>query len=220
MLPVLALILILHILLPLKAQAADSITSMSGREARIKKSRSIIRLGASGSNFMTYDSRELNKYTDKKLSLFIDVLPYSIKNSQGNGLDFYARYTFDSLRSGGGLSGNPDFYFLDPEICIHRLDAGARFIYGIYTFNMLLQGYISAAPCFAVYSESSSDYDGSEVSSQTLFSTGMTGGIGIEVAFHHIAGVFIEYNNGYVPVGRSKSNILGHRLYAGTALRF
>ena len=108
MLPVLALILILHILLPLKAQAADSITSMSGREARIKKSRSIIRLGASGSNFMTYDSRELNKYTDKKLSLFIDVLPYSIKNSQGNGLDFYAMYTFDSRRSGGGLSGNPD----------------------------------------------------------------------------------------------------------------
>ena len=114
MLPVLALILILHILLPLKVQAGESITSMSGREARIKKNSSIIRLGASGSVFMACGSGELDKYTDDRLSIFIDVLPYSIKNRQGNGFDFYARYTFDSLRSDSGLWGNPDFYFLDP----------------------------------------------------------------------------------------------------------
>jgi len=215
-----AFLLALLFLMPLKAQAADSLTSMSGREARIKKSSSMIRFGASGSVFLTYDNRELDEYADKKLSVFIDVDPFSIKNIHCNGFDFYARYTLDSLGSDKGLSGNPDYYFFDPEISIHRLDAGARFIYGLYAFNMLWQWYISAAPCFAIYHENSFDDDGSEVASQTLYSLGVTGSAGFEVAFCQHIGLFIEYNNGYIPAGKSKSNITGHRMYTGLALRF
>jgi hypothetical protein len=206
---------------PLFADDEDNIdVKTSVRETRMKKNWSFLRFGFSRGRFLHFYDDKLENYTKKDISLFIDVVPYNIAKWDNFKLNAYGRYTFTHLSADKkAFYDNNEFLFFYPDIYIHQFNLGVRFIYEIYMFGFMWEGYVMAAPRYVLYHEKGKDDLGNEVDSQNLHSIGFIGGIGFEVALHELVGVFVEYNNGYTPIGDSDSNIQGHQFFCGVSAR-
>ncbi len=123
---------------------------------------------------------------------FIDWFFYRHTSMRGNGPEFYTRMTYK--------------YFDEIDMTFADLDIGTRFIYGSFFFGRLWQGYVLAAPRFLyTHSPATSDDAAEYEKNKSFYSLGIVYGAGIETALFPEIGVFIEYNNGYVPVGHQKA---------------
>ena len=189
--------------------ASSSIFSYEYRDdyKRIQISRKYPRFRAAVSAFgMT------NVYNDKTelyyhgVSGFLDCFLLRKRSRSGNGLDLYAR---------GGFKIIPDM-----DCRILHADAGGRLVGGFYCSNLFIQPYILGATRFQSTELSATNGESAVYGGKKNFtSIGIIGGGGIEIAFIPELSFFVEYNNGYTPVGKSKFNTESHMFYAGIAYR-
>jgi hypothetical protein len=177
------------------------------REVQLAKRASLLRIGIGAARMQ--DS-ELDSYHQEGSAVMLDYLFYRHRSvnieRRASGFDFYSRFTYRHFV----LDGDP---IAETEIDMISLDIGARHLWGGMHLDRLCQFYILAAPRFLHYKE---EAGGKE---NTLYSLGIIGGIGVEIALSATLGFFVEYNQGYTPVGDSDANVEGIQILFGMTLR-
>lgn len=108
--------------------------------------------------------------------------------------------------------------YSDSQLDILSLDLGMRYTIGRFFFSTLWQVYAVAAPRVVSCAEYATDDEGRDVG-KNYYTLGAVGGAGIEISPFSFAGLFVEYNYGYTPVGQDKKNIEGHQVFAGLTYR-
>jgi hypothetical protein len=186
--------------------AKGDYSKQTAREVRTKSNASLFRMGGSGFGLVRFQNETTGTYHSNAIALFADFYFYRIRSSSGNGLDLYSRGTFRS--------------FNEIDMKMIGGDIGIRGIYGFYFLRELWQVYILAAPRFLYTSAPSLGSDETVYEEKgSFYSIGIVGGAGIEMTLLPRFGLFLEYNYGYVPVGKSKTNSEEHHFYAGITFR-
>ena len=184
---------------------------------------SLIRFGIGGAGTITMMDKDLNFYYDNDFGFFIDYFYLRFRNSEGNGIDFYIRFTYRHFWTSDDIKlWQDDYVYEDNLLHIYSLDAGVRAIYGAYFLGQLWQTYIFIAPRYLNFlaQGKNSRYGASDPDSNTrLGCIGFIGGIGLEVTIFSFLGIFFEFNVGYCAVGNPRRNVEGLQGYLGLTYR-
>jgi hypothetical protein len=204
------LIAIISLLLCIPAFAYEETDwDLYEREIRRSKSASLLRLGFAGGTIRMQDS-ELNRYYEEGTGVFLDFFFYRYRHrnieEQTSGFDFYTRLTYRKFTLDGDDIGETDIDLLS-------LDLGARYLMGIMLGREFCQFYVLAAPRVLHYREDVQDEENS------MYSLGVIGGIGVEITLAQAFALFVEYNQGYTPVGSTDANVEGIQIYFGLTMR-
>lgn len=177
------------------------------REVRLAKRASLLRIGLGPARMQ--DS-ELDSYHKEGTAVMLDYFFYRDRSRnierRANGFDLYARLTYRHFV----LDGDP---IAETEIDMTSLDLGARYLWGSMLHDKLCQFYLLAAPRLLHYQEEAGGEENS------LTSLGVIGGMGVEITLSDTFGLFVEYNQGYTPVGGSDANVEGIQILFGMTLR-
>jgi hypothetical protein len=199
------------------------------REEHIKINSSLIRFGAGiRAPFIAdlYESNEGIKYP-----VNIDAFVYRVRDSSGNGLDFFGRYCFNNYDSGSiseDASYIQDRFGIDnisSSAVINSVDwdhysfaAGVRYIHGFYLGGILWQGYAMAYYQYS-WIQLHISGDNSLDKFYVYYSNGLVGGAGIEAGLFPHAGLFAEYTYGYSPAFPSNADTEGGVFRFGVTFR-
>lgn len=179
------------------------------REIRRSRSASLLRLGFAGGTIRMQDSK-LNRYYEEGTGVFLDLFFYRYRHrnieEQTGGFDLYTRLAYRKFSLDGDDIGETDIDLLS-------LDLGARYLTGIMLGRELCQLYLLAAPRVLYYRE---DIQNDE---NSMYSLGVIGGIGVEITLAQAFALFVEYNQGYTPVGSTDANVEGYQIYFGLTVR-
>ncbi len=191
------------------------------RESNTVRKASLIRLGGGAFGTVHLADSKADKYYDDNWAAFADYFFSRNRSRYGNGHDYYARFTYKHFEmSDSKVEQKDDYIVYKGKINAMALDAGLRYIYGWYFWGRLWQGYVLAAPRVQHTNITSYDLDTKEkVDSKKYTSLGIVGGAGIEVTLGPNWALFAEYNYGYMPVSKSKTNTEGHQGYFGISYR-
>ena len=184
---------------------------------------SLVRLGFGGAGTITMMDTDLNFYYDNDFGFFVDYFYFRFRNSEGNGLDLYCRFTYRYFwTSDDVMLWEDDYVYEDNMVHIFSFDTGVRVIYGAYFLGQLWQAYLFIAPRFLYFwaQGKNSRYGSNDPDSNThLGCIGFIGGIGFEVTITSFLGIFFEFNVGYSAVGKPKRNVEGLQGYLGLTYR-
>lgn len=179
------------------------------REIRRSRSASLLRLGFAGGTVWLQDS-ELNRYQQEGNGLFLDFFFYRYRHrsieERTSGFDLYTRLTYRKFL----LDGDD---IAETDIDLLSLDLGVRYLWGSMLAKEFCQFYVLAAPRVLYYREEAQDEENS------MYSLGVIGGIGVELTLAQAFALFVEYNQGYTPVGSTDANVEGLQLYFGLTMR-
>jgi hypothetical protein len=181
---------------------------------------SLFRIGYGGFGIIRMqDSNLSGNYKDGYL-VMADMFFYRYRHGRRfeHGLDLYTRYTFRSFSSEKDIESESGDIYKNGEINTISVDVGARYLVGKIFLYELWQIYLLAAPRWVSFREEARN-DVGEYVGKSYYAVGFVGGIGFEVTLFPYMGLFVEYNNGYTPVGDSNANIEGHQILFGVTAR-
>lgn len=190
-------------------------------EGNLRRYAAQVRAGFSYGPMLNAYDKQMNKYYDDRWGIMVDGFFYRIRSNRGNGIDFYARFTYRNFVTSRMLAARTaDLQYYVNKAYMPGLDVGVRAIYGFYFLKELWQAYVIVAPRFVYYRLSlSQDKRGGKDVVYNMYSIGVIGGVGIEVSIISHLGIFAEYTIGYTPVGSKKRNIDGHQAWVGLTWR-
>ncbi len=186
----------------------------------LARNSSLFRIGYGGLGIIRMqDSTLSSNYKDGYL-VMADIFFYRYRSSRKfvHGLDLYTRYTFRSFSAEKDIESESGDIYKNGEINTISVDVGARYIFGKIFLYELWQIYLLASPRWVSFMEEAENDVGEDVG-KSHYAVGFVGGVGFEVTIFPYMGLFVEYNNGYTPVGDSNANIEGHQIFFGVTAR-
>lgn len=188
------------------------------REQKLTTYSDLLRLSFSSSKLINMNDNELDNYYKNIFAINADIFLYRQKGLYN--IDLYSRIGYKYFRrDDSALSSSEYLEYDESNMMMANLDLGVRFSAGMVFWSQLWQVYVLAAPRLNYYRESVKDQSDDVDEKNNFYSLGFVGGIGFEVTLFPEMGIFVEYNNGYTPVGDSKANVEGHQVYLGVSLR-
>jgi hypothetical protein len=186
----------------------------------IKGNSSLFRIGYGGSGTVRMQDSTLSSNYEDGYMVMADIFFFRHRSGQifVHGIDMYTRYTFRSFSSEKDIESKSGAIYTNGEINTISVDVGARYIIGRIFLYELWQVYLLASPRWVSFREEAKNSD-EEYVGKTYYAFGFIGGIGFEVTLFPYMGLFVEYNNGYTPVGDSNANIEGHQIFFGVTAR-
>jgi hypothetical protein len=186
------------------------------REENIKTRSSLIRTGLGIRAPFKSDLYKSNEGIAYPLN--VDIFIYRIRDTNSNGLDFFARYGYNNYKS-GSISENSSFVYdrlgingFTPNIRITSIKwdhnifgGGMRYLYGFYMWDVLCQGYAIAYYQFSWIKMNISGSNSLE-KYYSYYSHGLAAGAGFEFGISSHLGLFAEYTYGYNQSFPSKIN--------------
>ncbi|OHD63826.1 MAG: hypothetical protein A2176_11945 [Spirochaetes bacterium RBG_13_51_14] len=191
-------------------------------DERIQRAHApFIRVGFAAPSMISMMDTDLNYYYNRSWSLMADCFFFRKRNRLGNGLDIGARFTYRNFAIGEDIQKKAsDLLYNDNRLHLMSWDVSFRAVIGASLARMMWQVYVIGAPRLLHYHAVMKDNKlGDPDKRINLFSIGIIGGAGLEVAPLPMLGIFAEYNIGYVPVGKSHNNVEGHQVYVGMTWR-
>ncbi len=178
----------------------------------IKNTTPLLRLGAAARGMINMPENENTDPFEGYFGFFADLNIYSKRKNFHRGIDLYVRSGYRRFRSDPDPDNN---IFWHSNINILSAAPGIRFVYGFGFLKSLIQLYFSAHPEMVFVWERTDEND----NTTKYLSTGIVGTVGVEITSSPLGGFFIEYNNGYAPIGKEETNIEGHQVYFGVTYR-
>jgi len=169
-------------------------------------------------------SDEYPEFTDKRINLYLDIMPYRMRDKNGNGLDFFLRGSLvecqgDYDRATATKIAAEYGYTVpgtEPDVQIgyyqNGLGAGIRYIHGFYLAGILWQGYLSGSVSHL--------WDNFCPSSKYTYKTEVNsyaGSAGIEIGLFSYFGLFAEATYAYTPAAKNYQKL--STIYFGATLR-
>lgn len=197
------------------------------RKNFLSSKASFVRIGYGGFGSITMSDSTLSKYYKDGEAIFTELDIVRLRNNNGNGFDFFARYiyrtfsmtdsTFNDFQSTPPALNSDDFRRYEiskSKILMHGIDHGLRYSMCFYLLYERWDIYVSVAYRYLYLKEKAES--GLSYSFRT---SGIICGLGIEVTLTDYIALFTEYQNGYTPIGESNRNVEGHQLYFGATFR-
>jgi len=209
--------------------------SRAYRELYCRRKSSFIRAGYGSFGMVkTFDDNLNDYYTDGGTCCFADIFLFRLKNTAGNGSDFFVRIHHKSFSmtdkgleslSGSVTGQNEDdrlgYYSAVPdspaELVQSGFDLNFRFVDTSYFLSEAWSFYLSWGFRFSWVTEQV--VTGGEERINRYFGKGITGGIGLEVSLFTWLGLFCEANIGYLNVSDSDAGMEGPQFLFGVTYR-